>query len=429
MTQNIKSQFSLLNSLLSYRLFVALLLGFSAGIPLAIYGSTLSMWLSRLELDVKTIGLFALVSVPFSLKFLWSFLFDNIPIPYFSRRFGFRKSWLILVQICLMLSIIFLGETSPLENIKMTAIMAILVAFCSATQDIIIDALRIEMLEKDEQGLGASMYVYGYRIAMLVSGAGSLLLADYLPWNMVFLIMGMTIFIGIIAVTFLKEPDYSTTRLNNLEKFNFSQMFTLLTLKPILNFCQRPRWLYILLFIMFYKFADTLLATLQSKFYVTMGFSNSEIAYITKGFGFMMTLVGLFIGGLIYYKIGTFKSLLLAGVLQILSNLLFIWVAQQQHDLYALSFAIAFENLTGAMSNVVIVAYLSSLCNIAYTATQYALLSSVANIGRTIMSAPAGYLVHSFGWTNFFWITAIVGIPGIILLYVIFKQEDRNVTI
>ena len=412
----------------NYRIFSILLLGFSAGIPLALTGLTLSMWLSRLDIDVKTIGLFALVTVPYSFKFLWSFLFDNIPIPYFSRRFGFRKSWLILIQICLIIAIVTLGNTSPLENITITAIAALLVAFCSATQDIVIDALRIEVLKEEEQGIGATMYVYGYRIAMLVSGAGSLLLADYIPWNSVFLIMGLAIFVGIVAVMFLKEPAYSTKRLNNIQKFNFKEMFTVLTLKPILDFCKRSHWLPILLFIIFYKFSDALLASLQSKFYVTMGFSNSEIAYITKGFGFFMTLAGLFVGGLIYYRLGTFKSLLLAGVLQMLSNLVFIWVASEQHDLVALTTAIAIENVTGAINTVVIVAYLSSLCNIAYTATQYALLSSLSTVGRTLFSAPAGYIVDAFGWVNFFWVSAVAGIPAIILLLIIFNKKLTHET-
>jgi MFS transporter, PAT family, beta-lactamase induction signal transducer AmpG len=420
-----KTEKSLLSSLGDYRVLSILLLGFSAGIPLALIGSTLSMWLSRAGIDVKTIGLFALVAIPFSFKFLWAFLFDNIPLPYFSKRFGFRKSWLILSQLCLMLAIISLGQTSPLENISLTAIIALLVAFCSATQDIIIDALRIEVLEKEEQAIGASLYVYGYRIAMIFSGAGSLLLADHISWNEVFLVMGLSVFIGIIAVTFLKEPDYSATRLENIKKFNYTEMLRTIAWKPIAEFCQRPHWWQILLFIVFYKLADTMLISLQSKFYVTMGFSNSEIAYITKGLGFIMTLAGMFVGGVIYYKIGRFKSLLFTGILQILSNLFFIWVYNSPGDLMVLSTAIAVENLCGSMSLVVIVAYLSSLCNIKYTATQYALLSSVANAGRVFLAAPAGYLVDGFGWVNFFWMTAAAGIPGIILLFMIFDRTQH----
>ena len=463
---------------MSYRILSILFLGFSAGIPLALTGATLSMWLSRLGIDVKTIGLFALVSIPFSFKYLWSSIFDYVPIPYFSRRYGLRRSWLILIQICLILSIIALGSTSPLDNITITAIVALLVSFFSATQDIIIDALRIEVLEKEEQGLGATMYVYGYRVAMLISGAGSLLLADHIPWGAVFFAMSLSILVGIIAVIFLAEPEHSKERLKKLPQLNWSFVAALrflLTRKwlyaliaiisayalleyyqtslsgkilfglvnvgigyykrrelmsmlpePIKDFCKHPQWLYILLLVVFYKFADTLLISLQSKFYVDMGFSNSEIAYITKGFGFFMTLAGLFVGGLIYYRLGTFKSLLLAGILQILSNLMFIWIAATNHDLIVLSSVIAAENFTGAISHVVIVAYLSSLCNIAYTATQYALLSSLSAVGRTILSAPAGYLVASFGWVNFFWVTAIAGIPGIILLCIIFKKELKN---
>lgn len=479
------SKFAAFNKLCNFRILSILMLGFSAGIPLALTGLTLSMWLSRLDIDVKTIGLFALVAVPFSFKYVWSSIFDYVPLPYFTKRFGLRKSWLIFSQICLMLNIIALGNTSPIENITLTAIMAFLVSFTSATQDIIIDALRIEILEEQEQGLGATMYVYGYRIAMLVSGAGSLLLADYISWSSVYLIMSLSIFVGIIAVIFLDEPKHPTERLIALDKFkitsktvieyfktskwlhalvlilisyqiyskfyfwfkeehigylgNLSFIIGLIIVayrrrgellkslpEPILDFCKKPQWLNILLFVIFYKIADTLIITMQSKFYVTMGFSNSEIAYITKGLGFVMTLLGLFIGGIVFYRLGTFKSLLLAGILQITSNFLFIWVAQQQHDIIALTITIAIENFTGAINNVVIVAYLSSLCNIAYTATQYALLSSLANIGRTIIAAPAGYVVAYFGWSQFFFFTALAGIPSILLLYLIFQKDLKT---
>ena len=411
---------------------------------------------------------------PFSFKFLWSPIFDNIAIPYFSKRFGFRKSWLILIQICLIIAVIALGRTSPLQDIAITAIAATFVSIFAASQDILIDALRIEVLTKEEQALGVSMYTYGYRIAMLTSGAGSLFLADYLSWKLVFFIMSLTILVGIITIFFLDEPKCSQERLNNLVKpttilntainlcktreflylssfvgslfiLNFfgtpaaicvfivitalyykKDQFSQYIPDSILDFSNRKQWLTILLFVLLYKFADTLLGSLQSKFYVDTGFSNTEIASITKVFGFVMTLIGLFAGGVIYYRFKTFKSLLLSGILQILSNLVFIWVATSQHNIIALSIAIAVENFTGAINNVVIIAYLSSLCNIHYTATQYALLSSFANVGRTIMVAPAGYLVSYFGWVNFIFITALVGIPSIILLYKLKNSIEIN---
>jgi PAT family beta-lactamase induction signal transducer AmpG len=464
-----------------------LFLGFSAGIPLAITGSSLSMWISRLGVDIKTIGLFTLVTIPFSFKYIWSSIFDNVSIPFLSKYLGFRKSWLILIQIFLIISIIALGQTSPLENISLTAITALLVAFFAATQDILIDALRIEILEKKEQALGASLYVYGYRIAILVSGSGSLLLSEYISWSLVFAIMSIGIMVGIVTTFFLKEPSSSLKHLEKLPKFSFliqrttkfiiskefisiifyfvflyiflnfiTDKFLLTTgtktfigffisivainfskdkfkeviPDSILDFCNRPKWLHILLFIVFYKFSDTLLDSLKSKFYVDTGFSNAEIAYIAKGLGFLMTMFGLFIGGLIYYRLKTFKSLLLAGILQIFSNLIFIIVAESQHNLVALSVAISVENFTGSINTVVVVAYLSSLCNLNYTATQYALLSSLSNVGRTIMSAPAGYIVDSYGWVNFIWITSFVGIPAIILLYMmkdnILQSENDN---
>lgn len=465
----------------SYRFLSIFFLGFSAGVPLILISSVLSMWVSRIGIDIKTIGLLVLVSTPYSFKYLWSSIFDYLAIPYFSKKFGLRKSWLILTQICLVVSIISLGLTSPLDNITITALVALLIAFFSATQDIIIDALRIELLEKDEQGIGATMYVYGYRVAIPFASGGSLLLADYMSWGTVFFIMSLSIFIGIIATMLLSEPKTSKDRFKKLPKLYWSMSSILEFIKtrkwlhylvaiiaiykfiiyfndsivskcllgltlvsvfykkrkaiiaklpdPIKDFCKKNKqWIYILLFIITYKLADAFLGSLQSKFYVDMGFSNSEIAYITKGLGFFMTLLGLFIGGLAYYRLGIFKSLLLTGILQMLSNIMFIWVASTNHDLVILSLTIAIENLTSSMSNIAIVAYLSSICNVTYAATQYALLSSFATFGRNILSAPAGYVVASLGWIKFFWITVIAGIPGIVFLYLIFRKKDKYET-
>lgn len=467
-----------LRKIFNARIIATLFFGFSAGIPLALTGSALTMWLSRLGLNVTTIGLFALIALPFSFKYLWSPLFDNVAIPLLTKRLGLRRSWLLVAQIILMITIIALGQSSPLHNIQLTAFVALMVSFFSASQDILIDALRIELLEEEEQALGASMYVYGYRIAMLVSGAGSLLLAEHFAWSFVYLMMSFGIVVGIVATIAIKEPECSKKHLENMpnflylikrglklalsfemlalllyifllpevldfvcktlfipEKFKnfigvlvtiimlglFKNKFKSVIPESILEFANRPQWIYILLFVVFYKLADTLLDSLKTKFFVDAGFSNVEIAYITKGLGFIMTLAGLFVGGLVYYRLKTFNSLVFSGVLQIVSNLLFIWVAKSHHDLLALSVAIAIENFTGSINTVVVIAYLSNLCNLNYTATQYALLSSIANIGRTIISAPAGYIVASVGWVNFIWITALAGIPSI---YILFKIKD-----
>jgi MFS transporter, PAT family, beta-lactamase induction signal transducer AmpG len=447
-----------------YRIFAMLILGFASGGPLALYGSTLTMWLSRLGVDIKTIGLFSLVALPFSFKFIWAPIFDNIKLPFLSSKLGLRKSWLVLMQILLVAAIIFIGETDPSSNIKLTAIAAITIAFFSASQDILIDAFRIEVLKQEEQALGASMYVYGYRIAMLVTGAGSLLLAEHLSWGKVYTIMSLTILLGIIAVLTLEESSITKEKLKNTftfemvvcklkEKFFHKEFLIVITFiallmlsnlyflptylcvlillaslyffakkfqnfipDSLLDFCNRPQWLTILLFIIFYKYSDTLLDALKSKFYVDYGFSNSEVAIITKGFGFIMTLVGLFVGGLVYYRFKTYKSLFYTLILQMLSNLTFLWVADAQHNLTALTIAIAIENFTGAINTVVMVAYLSSLCNLNYTATQYALLSSFANVGRTIMVSPAGFMVHYMGWKLFIVLTTLVGLPAIFLL-------------
>lgn len=394
------------------------MLGFSSGIPLALTGFTLTMWLSRLEIDVKTIGLFSLVSLPFTIKYLWSFIFDSIPLPYFSRNFGFRRSWLVLIQLLLMTSIIFLGKTSPDENIELTAIFGFLVAFFSASQDIIVDALRIEILEDEQQAPGASSYVYGYRIAMLTSGAGAILLASHYAWNLVYVFMGSLILVGVVACLFIQEPKYSTQRMENFKHLDLISYFKTAVIDPFLNFFRRERAAYILIFLVIYKFPDALLASLQGKFYTVMGFSNEEIAYISKGFGFAMTLIGVFLGGIIFSRISIYKSLMIAGILQMVSNLFFILI-EVNPSVFTLSLAIAIENITGSMNNIVIITFLSGLCDIKYTATQYAILNSFCNIGRTILAAPAGYIVSSFGWSNFFVFSAVVGVPSLAILYLI----------
>lgn len=405
-------------------LFVGLL-GFSSGIPLALIGFTLTMWLSRLEIDVKTIGLFSLVSLPFSFKYLWSFVFDAVPLPYFSKSFGFRKSWLIFIQICLMLSILALGDNSPSENIKMTAVLGFLVAIFSASQDIIIDALRIEMLTPEQQAPGASSYVYGYRIAMFTSGAGAILLSSHISWNIVYLVMGMMILVGVITVIFIKEPEYSAIRVETLNKLDFKDHLKVSIIDPFLNFFSREKAIYILIFITIYKFPDALLASLQGKFYTVMGFSNEEIAFVTKGFGFIMTLVGLFAGGLLFSRLTLYKSLMIAGVLQMFSNLFFIFI-ELNPNLWTLSTAIAVENFTGAMNTIITITFLSSLCDIKYTATQYAILNSFCNVGRTLLSAPAGYIVDAYGWSDFFVVSAVVGVPSLVFLYLIFNNKKKS---
>lgn len=448
-----------------YHIFAMLLLGFSAGIPLALTGSTLSMWLARLSIDAKIIGLFSLVVLPFSFKFIWSPIFDNLKIPFLTDYLGLRRSWLVLVQLLLIIAIYFLGTTDPLDNLKMTIYAALLVSFLSASQDILIDALRIEILTKDQQALGASFYVYGYRIAMLTSGAGSLLLVEHVSWEMTYAIMSLSILVGLLTVMSLAEPKITSEKIKNImpyqvliskissllkhKEFIFLLLYLafililnqlnipiyiiagiiILTLSfykekfaqyipsSLLEFCNRPQWLTILLFVIFYKFSDTLFDSLKSKFYVDTGFSNKEIALITKAFGFFMTMAGLFVGGVIYLRFKTFKSLLYILILQMLSNLVFLWVAETQHNIVALTVAIAIENLTSAMNNVVIIAYLSSLCNLYYTATQYALLSSVSNIGRSFMVAPGGFIVDLWGWKVFIIISVIVGLPSLFLLF------------
>ena len=393
-------------------------LGFASGLPLLLTMSTLSMWISREGIDNKTIGLFALIGLPYSFKFLWSFLFDYFELPYLTKKLGRRTSWLIIIQILLIFSIICLGTTDPKVDITFTAIFALLVSFFSASQDILIDAYRIEMLAENEQASGSAMTTYGYRIAMIVSGAGSLFLADKLGnWHDVYFIMAAISSIGIFTVLLNKEKSYKK------QGKDLNNIFIEIIIAPFLDFMKKQKWFAILLFIMLFKLPDSIISSMMSKFYVSMGFSNTEIALVVKSFGFIMTMIGIFIGGLMYHHFGTFKTLLISVIILPLSNLLFILQVIYGHNIDMLYFIIAIENLSGSLSTVVCVAYLANICSKQYTATQFALLSSLTAVGRTFFASSGGYIVESMGWSNFFIISCLCGIPAIIILYYITEAQ------
>jgi len=406
------------------RLLAIFFIGFASGLPMLLTASTLTTWLSREGIDRTSIGLFAAVSTPYSLKFLWSFAFDHIKIPFLTKKLGRRTSWLLVTQIFLMLAIILLGLSNPKINIMITVIAAFLVSFFSASQDIVIDAYRIEILETNEQAAGAAMNTYGYRIAMFVAGAGSLILVDKIgSWHIVYFIMASISLVGIMTVLLNGEPKFFTVVHEENKAKTFKELFIEIVVKPFQDFASKDKWLAILIFVILYKMPDAIIASMLSNFYVSMGFTNTEIAVVVKSFGFAMTMIGIFLGGLIYYRFGVMKTLLISSIILPLSNLVFILQNNAGNNLNILYFVIANENLAGSISNVVIVAYLSSLCSKNYTATQYALLASVATVGRTFFAMPSGYLVENYGWNNFFIVSCLIGIPGIITLLFISPRE------
>ena len=406
------------------KLLVIMLLGFSSGLPLLLTLSTLSVWLFEVGITKTTIGFFALVGLPYSLKFLWAPFIDNIKIPFFTNFLGRRRSWILFTQFLLILSLIFLGYSNPSIDPKLTAIAALLVAFFSASQDIVIDAFRVESLEKKLYGAGAAMIVFGYRIGMLSAGAGALYFASFYDWSVVYILMSLQILIGSFAIIISKEPEQGSL-IDIEKKKNILAWFNDSVINPFRDFIKRGNWIIILLFVVLYKFGDALVSVVANPFYIEIGFSKIEIANVSKIFGLIATLAGAFIGGVIVKQSGIFKSLLVCGILQMLSNLFYAIQAYIGYNIGFLIVTIGFMDLASGMGTAAFIAYLSNLCNIRYTATQYALLSALASIGRTFLSSPGGYLVDTINWIPFFIFTSIAAIPGIYLLIILKKKNSQ----
>ncbi len=406
------------------KLLVIMLLGFSSGLPLLLTLSTLSVWLVEIGITKTTIGFFALVGLPYSFKFLWAPFMDNLKIPFFTNYFGRRRSWILLTQVLLILSLIFLGHSDPSIDPKLTALAALLVAFFSASQDIVIDAFRVESLEKKFYGAGAAMIVFGYRIGMLSAGAGALYLASFYQWSVVYILMSLQILIGSFAILVSREPEQGSL-INIEKKKDILIWFEDSVIDPFRDFMKKGNWVIILLFVVLYKFGDALVSVVANPFYIEMGFSKIEIANVSKIFGLAATLTGAFIGGIIVTQSGIFKSLLLCGILQMLSNLFYAIQAYIGDNIGFLIVTIGFMDLASGMGTAAFIAYLSSLCNIRYTATQYALLSALASVGRTFLSSPGGYLVDTVNWIPFFIFTSIAAIPGIYLLIILKKKNSQ----
>ncbi|MBL4907367.1 MAG: AmpG family muropeptide MFS transporter [Sneathiella sp.] len=414
------------------RVLTILFLGFSSGLPLALTGTTLSLWLREEGITLTSIGLFANVATPYALKFLWAPLIDKMPLPIFGKLLGRRRSWMILTQICLILSIIGLGTTNPATNIEMTALFAFLVAFSSASQDIVIDAYRVEICDEKSLAAGAAAIVFGYRIGMLISGAGALYLATSVSWNLTFSVMAAFILVGVVTILLSKEPENHTPLTTATFDANKSKFQAYLdwtheaVIKPLTEFMARPGWIPILLFVMFYKFGDSLAGVMSTPFFYDLGFTKIDIANVSKVYGTAATFVGLALGGWLMAATGLYKTLWICGFLQLFSNLMFAIQALAGNDIAVLSLTVGIENLAGGMGTAAFVAYLSSLCNISYTATQYALLSSFMATARIWFSSPGGWLAENLGWIEFFLITTVAAVPGLLLLWWLTRTGNRT---
>ena len=320
---------------------VVLLLGFSSGLPLALSGATLKVWLTEAGVTLGAVGLFGLVGLPYTLKFLWSPLIDRLPLPVLTRLLGRRRSWLMLSQICLMAALVALGLTNPAEDPWPTAVAALAVAFFSASQDIVIDAFRIESLSEHEQGAGAAVIQLGYRIAMLVSGGGALILADQIPWEMVYVAMAGLVLVGFLTALFSPEP--STPPLS--KEGGPAQWIKDAVAGPFLDFAMRPGAFYILIFILLFPLGEAIAGAMSSPFYVDIGFSKTEIGVIAKGLGLGATIVGTLAGGLLVGRIGIARGLLVCGIAQTATTLMFVFLATVGPESWALAVTIAHGEL------------------------------------------------------------------------------------
>jgi PAT family beta-lactamase induction signal transducer AmpG len=409
------------------RVLQVLALGFASGLPLLLTYSTLSAWLATAGVRRAAIGTFALVGTPYAFKFLWSPLIDRLPPPL---PLGRRRGWGITIQILLIAAILCLGSCHPQHNLPLMGALSLLVAFLSASQDIVIDAWRVEILGTDLQGPGAGMIQTGYRIAMLVSGAGALVIAAQAGWFAAYATMAALLGVGMLVFLFGPEPKVSAAaapaRAAGWE--GLRQALATAVTGPFTDFMRRPLWLAILIFIVGYKLGEAMAGVMATPLYISLGFSLEEIAAVSKLVGFFATTAGALLGGVVTARYGFRRSLLLCGVLQSVGNLFYVLQAIGGHRLGYLALCVTAENVTGAMAGSALVGYLSSLCSPAFTATQYALLSSLAAVGRTLVASSGGVLAEKLGWSRFFLLTTVVTAPALLLLLWIGSRGDRRNT-
>lgn len=421
-------RFSVDKAVMTYldpRIWQILGFGFVSGLPLALTTGTLTYWLAREGVDKTSIGLFALLGIPYAFKFLWAPLLDHLPAPSPFGRLGRRRGWAIVIQLALMAALLAMGAADPNETTLLFGLAGLTVAFLSASQDIVIDAFRIELLERDEQGAGAAAIQLGYRIGMLVSGAGAIWMSAFLPWFWVYAGMAACLPVGMLLVLSAKEPAESEESLNRDRQAGYADWLRRAVVAPFLDFMKHPGWIAILAFALLYKFGDAIGGIMANPFYVEMGFSAEQIASVTKFFGLGATIVGTIAGGALVAGVGLYRALFIAGVLQAVTNLLFALLAAQGAEISLLALAVGADNFTGGLGSAAFVAYLSSLCAVAHTGTQYALLTSLMALGRSFFSSGGGWLADQMDWVTFFVATTGLAVPGLLLLWLISRLPER----
>ncbi len=392
-------------------------LGFSSGLPRLLVYSTLSFWLVEAGLDIESVGLFAATALPYNLKFLWAPLLDRVALPVVGRRLGLRRGWLLALQLLLAVALAVLAATEPADAPLWCAIAAIGVAVVSASQDVVVDAYRVELLDDDEQGAGAAAAVFGYRIGMLAASAGALYVAAWSgSWQATYLAMATLVGIGVAATLLCDEPDRPEQSDPDAE---FTDELRDATVGPFLDFATKHGWVLILAFVLLYKLGDALAGAMTNPFMIEIGFSKEQIANIAKTYGLIASIVGVFLGGSLVRAAGIVKALWIAGFFQMVSNLMFCYQAGVGDDLWVLTATIGIEKFTGGLATAAFVAYLSALCTDRYTATQYALLTALSSLLETVASTSSGFLADTLGWATYFAFTAAAALPGLGLLAIL----------
>jgi len=387
------------------RIAFVMFLGFFSGLPLALSGGTLQAWMASSGVDIKTIGLFTLVGLPYTLKFLWSPLMDR----FVPRVLGRRRGWLAMTQIALFGCLLMMGALSPQYAVLALALLALTLAFLSASQDIAFDAYRTDVLDPKQRGAGAAVSVLGYRLAMIAAGALALVLADHIGWQLTYWLMAALMFSGVAFTLLAPEPETPVEAPKSLQAA---------VVQPFREFFTRRGALALVLLVVLYKLGDAFAGSLTTTFLLRgPGFTLTEVGAINKGLGLAATIIGALFGGALMVKLRLYRALMLFGVLQAISNLTFMWLALAGKNYTLMVAAVGIENLAGGMGTAAFVALLMSLCDRRYTATQFALLSAAASIGRVLVGPPSGVMVEALGWAPFFFVTFLIALPGLALLW------------
>ncbi len=425
------------------RVLGMIFLGFSAGLPFLLVFSTLSAWLRDEGVELSVIGFFSWVGVTYSIKIFWAPIVDRLPLPVFTRLLGKRRSWMLVAQLGIAAGLIGMSASDTQSQIEQIALFAVWVAFCSSTQDIVVDAYRIEAVITELQGAMAATYVFGYRLALLVAGAGAFYIAEYFSWESAYMVMAALMLIGVITTLIINEPEHKIDRTvfeleaqveialgvekkqSTLQRF--IAWFSDAIISPFIEFFSRngKSGFIILLLIAVYRMSDITMGVMANPFYLDLGYSKAEIAEVSKVFGFFMTIIGASVGGVMVVRYGIMKPLLLGAVLVAVTNLLFALMAHAEPDLMLLAGVISADNLSGGIATSVFIAYLSSLTNSAYTATQYALFSSLMTLPAKLLGGFSGIIVDAFGYRAFFSYAAFVGLPAIILVLIIMRRKGE----